>query len=427
MRGFALGVFRAGELVRRALSKMTGLGIAVDIADAAARPGDRQLYVSPGGDSGRARWPRYTGKVDVAGRTWTVTCTPTDPNAARLGAMAWLVLFGALGLTGMLALYLSARGRAERQLRRAHAELSDLNEQLAKKSEELAANLQSLQATRAQLVQEEKLKSVGRLAAGIAHEINTPIQFVIDSVYFLGDSLKALIALITRYQQAHRAWAAGSGFEIVRADLARSQQEADLDYLLENLPAAVDRSMDGLQRVATIVQSMKEFAHPDQREMTTVDLNHALQSTLTIARSEYKYVAEVEADFGDVPPVRCYAGELNQVFLNILVNAAHAIESVVGDAGTKGTIRVRTRRDGDMAVISIGDTGGGIPDAIRDRIYDPFFTTKEVGKGTGQGLAIARSVVVEKHGGELSFVSEPGQGTTFTIRLPIEGRGRKPA
>jgi two-component system, NtrC family, sensor kinase len=186
----------------------------------------------------------------------------------------------------------------------------------------------------------------------------------------------------------------------------------------------VERSLDGLKRVATIVKSMKEFAHPDTAEMITVDLNHAIQSTLVIARNEYKYVADVETSFGALPPVVCYAGEINQAVLNIVVNAAHAIEDVVKGTQKRGSISVKTSIEGELVVVAIGDTGGGIPVAIRDRIFDPFFTTKEVGKGTGQGLAIARSVVVEKHGGELSLVSEVGKGTTFYIRLPYRGRAR---
>jgi two-component system, NtrC family, sensor kinase len=171
------------------------------------------------------------------------------------------------------------------------------------------------------------------------------------------------------------------------------------------------------------VRSMKEFAHPDQREMTSVDLNRAIESTLIIARNEYKYVADVETDFGELPAVRCHGGDVNQVVLNIVVNAAHAIGEVVMGTEKRGRIAVRTRVEGDMAVVSIQDSGGGIPLAIQDRIFDPFFTTKEVGKGTGQGLAIARSVVVDKHGGELSFTSVPDQGTTFVLRLPIDGQG----
>jgi signal transduction histidine kinase len=167
---------------------------------------------------------------------------------------------------------------------------------------------------------------------------------------------------------------------------------------------------------------MKEFAHPDQKDMTLADLNQAISSTLVIARNEYKYVAELELELGDIPHVLCHLGDLNQVVLNIVVNAAHAIADVVKDSGDKGRLGVRTRRDGEHVVVEISDTGGGIPEEVQTRVFDPFFTTKEVGRGTGQGLAIARSVVCDKHGGELTFETAVGRGTTFFVRLPIAGR-----
>jgi len=170
------------------------------------------------------------------------------------------------------------------------------------------------------------------------------------------------------------------------------------------------------------VRSMKEFAHPDQKEMTAVDLNKAIKSTLTIARNEYKYVADVETDFGDVPPLECYVADLNQVFLNLLVNASHAIRDAIGEGtGKRGTIRVSTRRDGEWIEIRVADTGTGVPEGVRKKIFDQFFTTKPVGRGTGLGLTIARAVVVEKHGGTIDFETEIGRGTTFIVRLPVSG------
>ncbi|MEI7894602.1 MAG: ATP-binding protein, partial [Myxococcales bacterium] len=165
----------------------------------------------------------------------------------------------------------------------------------------------------------------------------------------------------------------------------------------------------------------KDFAHPDQREKSPADLNRALQTTLTIAKNEYKYVADAETDFAELPPVMCHAGDLNQVFLNLIVNAAHAIVELLGRSGARGRITVRTAMEGTYARIDISDTGCGIPEKIWERVFDPFFTTKEVGRGSGQGLAIARSIVVDRHGGTLTFVSQVGHGTTFTIRLPISG------
>jgi two-component system, NtrC family, sensor kinase len=209
---------------------------------------------------------------------------------------------------------------------------------------------------------------------------------------------------------------------------ARDAAAADLTYLVDHMPNAIDRALDGLDRVASIVRSMKEFAHPDAMEMTYVDLNRAVESTLIIARNEYKYVADVQTDFGHLPLVRCHAGDVNQAVLNVVVNAAHAIADVVAGTPNRGLITVRTRVDHDDVVVSIGDTGGGIPEAIRDRICDPFFTTKEVGRGTGQGLAITRTVIVDRHRGELTFDSVIGRGTTCHLRLPIHsaGRGRPP-
>jgi signal transduction histidine kinase len=187
------------------------------------------------------------------------------------------------------------------------------------------------------------------------------------------------------------------------------------------VPGAIDRSIDGLGRVTAIVKSMKDFAHPDRKEMVAVDLNQGIRSTLIIARNEYKYVADVEAHYGHLPPVLCHGGDINQVVLNIIVNAAHAIGDVVAGTSYRGRIGIETCREGEWAVIRISDTGGGIPESIRSLIFDPFFTTKGVGKGTGQGLAIARTIVADRHQGQVSFETEPGHGTTFTIKLPIDG------
>jgi len=277
-----------------------------------------------------------------------------------------------------------------------------------------------------ELAQAQKLESVGRLAAGVAHEINTPVQFVSDSVSFVREAMDDLSEIVDKYRELRSATEKDP--EHMAADVAaaakaaeEAEDDADLDYILENAPVALDRARDGLGRVAAIVRSMKEFAHPDRKEMTQSNLNQAIQSTLVIASNEYKYVAEVEMNLGDVPLVNCYAGEINQVVLNLIVNAAHTIADVVKGTDKKGKIRVATRVLGDQVEISIGDTGKGIPVDVRARIFDPFFTTKEVGKGTGQGLAIARSVVVDKHGGTLHFETELGVGTTFFICLPING------
>jgi signal transduction histidine kinase len=262
------------------------------------------------------------------------------------------------------------------------------------------------------------------LASGIAHEINTPIQFVSDSCFFVRESFAALFQLVRGYATLVDQ-AAKEGAPPALLDNARAlEEEADLAYLLSSIPKSIETMADGLARVAELVAGMKTFAHPDQKEKVMVDLNHALTSTLTIARNEYKYVADLETDLVELPNVLCHAGEVNQVILNVLVNAAHAIGDRVKGTEQRGRIVLRTRVEGDSVSISISDTGGGIPLAAQSRIFDPFFTTKEVGKGTGQGLAIARSVIVDKHGGQLTFETEIGKGTTFHIRLPIRARAQ---
>jgi len=266
----------------------------------------------------------------------------------------------------------------------------------------------------------QKLESVGRLAAGVAHEINTPVQFVSDNVQFVRTSIADIATVIQAYRNLQYA-ARSAGDVAAAVQLAiEAEESADLNYLMVQAPLAVDGAIEGLDRIATIVRSMKEFAHPDQTEKTLADLNQAIRSTLVIAHNEYKYVAALDLQLGELPLVQCYLGEINQVVLNLIINASHAIGDVVKGSSDLGQLTVRTRRIDDQVEISIGDTGTGIPEAARDKIFDPFFTTKEVGKGTGQGLAIARSVIVNKHGGTLAFQTECGTGTTFIIRLPID-------
>jgi len=256
------------------------------------------------------------------------------------------------------------------------------------------------------LAQGEHLESIGRLAAGVAHEINTPIQYLNDTIFFIREAMQDLLA--------HNAKLTA----LLPADVAAEAEDDDIEDLRNDLPPALDRVVDGLGRIAEIVRSMKEFSHVDQREMSRVDINRAIGSTLIIARSEYKYVAEVETDFEPLPPVICHGGQINQVVLNLVVNAAHAIADKVKGTPEKGLITVRTRAENGFAVISVIDTGGGIPEEIRKRIFEPFFTTKEVGRGTGQGLSIAHNVI-KAHGGQLEFVTEMGKGTTFVVRLPL--------
>ena len=267
----------------------------------------------------------------------------------------------------------------------------------------------------------QKLESIGQLAAGIAHEINTPMQYVGDNTRFIQDSFHDLAGALGTYGQLLAACRKDAASAELVAEVGKVVAAADVEYLTEEIPKALQQSLEGVERVTKIVQSMKDFAYPGT-EKKAADLNKAIESTITVARNEWKYVADLVTDFDPtLPLVPCLLSELNQVVLNIIINAAHAISDVVGDGSRgKGAITVSTRHDNQWAEVRISDTGGGIPEKIRDRIFDPFFTTKEVGRGTGQGLSISHAVVVEKHGGKLEFETEVGRGTTFVIRIPIE-------
>jgi PAS domain S-box-containing protein len=292
---------------------------------------------------------------------------------------------------------------------------------------QLYAEMQERERIAIELRLAQKLESVGRLAAGIAHEINTPTQFVGDGVYFLKSAVADLQQLIEVYRDAVKTLVNGGEPQQVLAGLEQIEASFNTTFLDVEIPRAFERTREGIERVAAIVRAMKEFAHPDAQEQSPADINHAIETTLLVARNEYKYSAKVETEFGDLPHVTCNVSELNQVFLNLIVNAAHAIEAAGRDAST-GLIRVRTACVSGYVEIMLEDNGCGIPPENLERIFDPFFTTKEVGKGTGQGLAIARSIVVEKHGGTLEACSEIGRGTGMTVRLPIAGRaaGGKP-
>jgi signal transduction histidine kinase len=268
-----------------------------------------------------------------------------------------------------------------------------------------------------ELRQAQKLEAVGRLASGVAHEINTPVQFLSDNLYFLRDACADLLVIIGKYGDAARAHPADAPRML--AEAAPEEAKRDLAYVVENVPGALAGSIDGVGRIATIVRAMKEFAHPDGPERIAADLNKLVESTLVIARNEYKYVADVVTDLGTLPRVECVPGEFNQAFLNLVVNASHAIDDVVRGGPERGTITVRTRLEGSSVVVSVTDTGCGIPEEIRQRIFDPFFTTKEVGRGTGQGLAVVHAVVVTKLKGRIQVDSEVGRGTTFELYIPV--------
>jgi len=277
---------------------------------------------------------------------------------------------------------------------------------------------------RDQLLQAQKLESVGQLAAGIAHEINTPTQYIGDNTRFLKDAFKDLKSLLASYERLMSAAKNNTLSSKTVAEIEATIKSTDSEYLLEEIPRAIEQTLEGVTRVATLVSAMKEFSHPDTKEKVPLDLNRSINSTITVARNEWKYVSDLETDFDStLPMISCLPGEFNQVILNLIVNASHAIAEATKNGGpVKGKITVQTRNRAEWAEIRIQDTGTGIPEKVRARIFDPFFTTKEIGKGTGQGLAIARSVVVDKHGGSIHFETEEGKGTTFVVRLPFDGK-----
>ena len=269
--------------------------------------------------------------------------------------------------------------------------------------------------------QAQKLEAIGQLAAGIAHEINTPTQYVADNTRFLQESWPAFHALFGISREMREEATRGQvSCETLQKfdDLA---QASDFQFLQAEIPQAIEQSLEGIQRVGKIVRAMKEFSHPGSEEKKAIDINKAIETTITVARNEWKYVAEMETHFDPALPfVLCHAGEFNQVILNLLINATHAIAQVGKEnPQEKGKIVVSTARDGDWVEISISDTGAGIPEAVRSRVFEPFFTTKPVGKGTGQGLALAHTAIVRRHGGKIWFESEVGKGTTFYIRMPL--------
>jgi len=285
----------------------------------------------------------------------------------------------------------------------------------------MGADITDRKNMEAQLQQSQKMEAIGQLAAGIAHEINTPTQFVGDNTRFFQDAFDDLIAIIKIYKKLIQTAKSGSLTDELIQTAEERIEEFDLDYLEEEIPIAIQHTLKGVGRIAKIVQAMKIFAHPGGEEKEPADINKEIEKTITISRNEWKYVAELITEFDkSLSLVPCFQAELNQVILNLIVNAAHAIADANKDNPTQmGTIRIRTRRAANWAKIYISDTGSGIPEKIRSKIFDLFFTTKEPGKGTGQGLAISHSVIVEKHKGTITLESKEGKGTTFIISLPL--------
>ncbi|MEM9602655.1 MAG: ATP-binding protein [Pseudomonadota bacterium] len=288
---------------------------------------------------------------------------------------------------------------------------------LQEKNDELSDAYETIKSAQAQLLQSEKMASVGQLAAGVAHEINNPVGFINSNLETLRDYIVLYQGLIARYAELAQLDDADARAALA-ADIATLEDDEDFDFVNDDIRSLLSDSIEGAKRVREIVQGMKNFSHADSTEREWVDVNACVDSALKVAANELKYKCEVITSLADIPAVHCNAGQLNQVVLNLIVNASHAIEE-------RGAITVTTEHQGDAVSIAIADTGTGIEQAHLDKLFEPFFTTKPVGQGTGLGLAIVYGIVTD-HGGEISVDSELGRGTTFTIRLPIQAGASEP-
>jgi signal transduction histidine kinase len=259
-----------------------------------------------------------------------------------------------------------------------------------------------------------RLEAMGQLVAGVAHEISSPMQYVGSNASFLSEMVSDLLVALDDLRGLVRE---AGGPQLVAAYEQRLAQ-LDLSYIREEVPVATQSISVGLGRIGSIVGGLRELSHPSGGVQEPGDVNHVIESALAVTANTYRYHVDVVKELGPLPSVTCHVAELNQVFVNLIVNAAHAMETT---EQKRGRLTISTRVDEDDVVIAVSDTGCGIPETLREKIFEPFFTTKEVGRGTGQGLSIIRSIVTERHGGSLTFESAPGRGTTFFVRLPIDG------
>jgi len=282
-----------------------------------------------------------------------------------------------------------------------------LEQKVAERTQELTALLKKMEEAQNQIMQSEKMAAIGQLAAGVAHEINNPVGFVNSNLGTLGHYVNQLLELVDGYA------AAVAEADLQSPQLAAACDRIDLAFLRQDVVALLGESREGLDRVKKIVRDLKDFSHVDEVDWQEADINGGIESTLNVVWNELKYKAEVVRDYGDLPRVRCVPGQINQVLMNLLLNAAQAIDE-------RGTIAVRTAAAGEFVRIEIADTGRGMAPEVLKRIFEPFFTTKPVGKGTGLGLSLSWDIV-KKHGGRIEVDSEPGRGTTFRIRLPVAG------
>lgn len=280
-------------------------------------------------------------------------------------------------------------------------------------------NLTEQRMEEATRIHSMKLESIGELSAGIAHEINTPIQFIGNNVSFLQDSFSDLLELLESYEKLHKAIAEQNTHTELLQEIEKMAEEADVEYLLEEGPKAFEQTQHGVERVTKLVLGLKGFARSGEDDKKEpADINTIINNTIAVCQNAYKYVADLEKDLGELPFIPVLAGDIGQVLVNLIVNAAHAIEENRNNNDPLGKIAIKSYYEDEQVVINVTDNGGGIPDGLKERIFDPFFTTKEVGKGSGQGLAISHKIIRDRHQGTLSFTSEPGEGTTFTISLP---------
>jgi len=295
-----------------------------------------------------------------------------------------------------------------------------LNEELEQR---VLTRTDELRQAMDKLVQVEKMKSVGQLAAGIAHEINTPLQYIGDNLRFLSDSFKSIQQFYTHHEKLINGGEENAFARTMISDIMQDAEKSDIIYIIEEIPAAIMESLSGVEKTSRIVAAMKEFSHPGQDEKSLSDINKMLISTITVARNEWKYVAELDTSLEEeLPLVMCHSS-INQVFLNMIVNAAHSIAEKLGENSVeKGQINVATYAKENYVEIRIADTGCGIAQEQRSKVFEPFYTTKEIGKGTGQGLSISHNIIVGQHQGTIEVESEVGLGTTFIIKLSVDGK-----
>jgi len=295
--------------------------------------------------------------------------------------------------------------------------------ELESQRKDLLKALTQLQKTQAELLQAQKMQAIGQLAGGIAHEINTPTQYIGNNIGFIGETFQQLLQTVKSIQQLIEHDNSSRTGDALEEILRQTMMSADVDYIREEIPRALAECMDGVHRIAGIVGAMKDFANPSGGYMQPIDLNAIIISTVEISRNAWNSIAELEIELDPgLPVIEGLKDELGQVFLSLIVNAAHAISDRKLTAETPGKIRVVSIRASDYVEIRIEDNGCGIPASLQEKIFEPFFTTKEIGRGMGQGLAIAYHVVTGKHNGQLLMESDPGRQTTFTVRLPLSRR-----